>query len=57
MTYYANCDTILIEVLKEVKIGERIATVGSAGAATGAHLHFAISYRGEYIEPVIREKK
>ena len=54
MTYYANCDTILVKEGTEVEMGEKIATVGSTGAATGAHLHFAISYRGSYIEPVFK---
>ena len=57
MTYYANCDTILVEAGKKVKAGEQIATVGSTGSATGAHLHFALSYQGSYTEPVITEKK
>ena len=57
MTYYANCDTILVEAGKKVKAGEQIATVGSTGSSTGAHLHFALSYRGSYTEPVINENK
>lgn len=56
MTYYANCDTILVETGKEVKVGEQIATVGNTGSATGAHLHFALSYQGSFIEPVITER-
>lgn len=55
MTYYANCDTILVNEGAEVEMGEKIATVGSTGAATGAHLHFAISYRGSYMEPAFKE--
>lgn len=55
MTYYANCDTILVKEGAEVEMGEKIATVGSTGAATGAHLHFAISYRGSYMEPAFKE--
>jgi murein DD-endopeptidase MepM/ murein hydrolase activator NlpD len=56
MTYYANCDTILVESGQEVEAGEQIATLGSTGSSTGAHLHFALSYQGSFIEPVITEK-
>ena len=52
MTYYANCDQILVEAGQKVVQGEQVATVGNTGASTGSHLHFAVSRNGNYIEPV-----
>lgn len=52
MTYYANCDEIMVEAGQKVVQGEQIATVGNTGMSTGAHLHFALSRNGSYIEPV-----
>ncbi len=52
VTYYSHCSEILVEDGQSVSRGETIARVGSTGASTGPHLHFAVSYGGEYIEPV-----
>ncbi len=52
VTYYMHCSEILVEDGQSVTRGETIARVGSTGASTGPHLHFAVSYGGEYIEPV-----
>lgn len=51
-TYYASCQEILVSEGETVNAGDKIATVGSSGRSTGAHLHFALSQDGEYIEPV-----
>ncbi|MCM1385823.1 MAG: M23/M56 family metallopeptidase [Bacillus sp. (in: Bacteria)] len=53
-THYAACQDILVVKGENVTAGQRIATVGSTGRSTGAHLHFAVSKdeAGEYIEPV-----
>lgn len=51
-TYYASCKEVLVEEGENVVAGQKIATVGSSGRSTGAHLHFGMSRDGEYIEPV-----
>lgn len=55
MTYYALCETIIANEGDEVTRGEQIATVGSTGRSTGAHLHFAVSRNGSYVEPQFAE--
>lgn len=51
MTYYCQCDEILVEKDDHVERGSTIATVGSTGMSTGPHLHFAISSYGEFVDP------
>ncbi|MBD5516535.1 MAG: peptidoglycan DD-metalloendopeptidase family protein [Lachnospiraceae bacterium] len=51
MTYYCHCQKILVEKDDQVERGSTIATVGSTGMSTGAHLHFAISSHGEFVDP------
>ncbi len=53
MTYYAHCQDILVSQGDAVAAGETIATVGQTGRVTGACLHFAVSYEGEWQEPDI----
>lgn len=55
MTYYACCETILLEEGSDVKRGEQIATVGSTGRSTGYHLHFAVSRDGSFVRPGFEE--
>lgn len=57
MTYYMHCSELLAEVGQKVTRGEIIAKVGSTGMSTGAHLHFAVSHDGGYIEPVFEMSK
>ena len=45
MTYYT------VSVGQYVTAGQIIGYVGNTGVSKGAHLHFGISYNGEYINP------
>jgi hypothetical protein len=49
-SYYAHCDTILVQVGDEVHRSQRIATVGTGGGRYFAHLHFEMR---EFITPFI----
>lgn len=51
MTVYAHCKKLLVKEGEEVKIGDKIATVGTTGNSTGPHLHFEIRLSGRYINP------
>lgn len=55
VTYYSHCSEVLVEDGQSVSRSETIARVGSTGASTGPHLHFAVSYGGEYIQPVFEK--
>lgn len=52
MTYYTHCSEVSVEKGDQVTAGERIAAVGQTGSATGACLHFAVSYGEAWEEPV-----
>lgn len=51
MTYYEHCKTVEVEIGQQVAQGEKIATVGHTGRATGSFLHFAISREDNWEEP------
>jgi len=50
-TIYQHCSTLLVSQGNTITQGTQIAQVGATGAATGAHLHFSITYQGEYLDP------
>lgn len=50
-TYYTGCKEVLTQEGSEVSAGDQIATVGNMGTSVGPHLHFAVSRKGEFIEP------
>jgi len=41
-SFYAHCDTVLVETGKWVKRGEQIGTIGNADGMYYAHLHFEV---------------
>ncbi len=51
-TWYGHCSKLLIRRGAEVKSGDKIARVGSTGAATGAHLHFEIRRNSKPVNPL-----
>lgn len=51
MTYYCHCREITAADGAQVKRGEKIAAVGNTGRSTGAHLHFALSRNGWFVDP------
>lgn len=55
MTYYEHCKTVEVEEGQQVAQGEKIATVGQTGRATGPYLHFAVSSETNWEEPYFLE--
>jgi len=52
-TRYGHLASILVKPGEEVKKGNLIAVYGeSEGVSTGAHLHFAMSYQGQAVDPL-----
>lgn len=51
-TWYEHCDTISVTTGQVVKKGEKIATVGNTGNATGYHLHFEVRKNGSPQNPM-----
>lgn len=51
ITAYAHNDTILVNNGQSVKIGQKIATMGSSDA-DGVQLHFQIRYKATAIDPL-----
>lgn len=51
-TLYAHCETLLVKAGETVKKGEKIASVGCSGYATGYFLHFELQKDGAAIDPM-----
>ena len=49
-SYYAHLEKILVRPAEDVRRGQQIATVGTAGGRYFAHLHFEIR---EFVTPFI----
>lgn len=50
-TWYAHTSKMYVKVGQKISAGEVIATVGSTGNSTGAHLHLEIRINGEHVNP------
>ncbi len=51
-TTYCHCSLILAQEGQRLRVGARIAEVGSTGVVTGPHLHFEARVNGDYIDPL-----
>lgn len=49
---YAHCSAVAVSSGQAVEKGQRIASVGSTGNATGPHLHFELHEGSSYLNPV-----
>ena len=49
---YMHMTRYIVKAGQYVEAGEIIGYVGSTGGSTGPHLHFGISYKGTYVDPL-----
>lgn len=52
VTRYAHNSKNLVTEGQRVRQGQKIATVGSSGSATGPHVHFEVLKNGDHVNPV-----
>lgn len=50
-TRYAHAKTVDVKVGDIVKKGQVLATMGSSGRSTGAHVHFEVRFNGKAVDP------
>ncbi len=50
-TVYCHLDAVLLQQGESVQAGCAIAKTGNTGASTGPHLHYAIKFNDEYVDP------
>jgi murein DD-endopeptidase MepM/ murein hydrolase activator NlpD len=53
MTLYLHLSKFLVAEGDEVRKGQRIGLSGGTGRATGPHLHLAVRWQGEYLNPQV----
>jgi murein DD-endopeptidase MepM/ murein hydrolase activator NlpD len=51
VTIYMHLSEFKVKEGEKVTAGQLIALSGGTGRATGPHLHFAVRWRGEYLDP------
>ncbi|MDD6207721.1 MAG: peptidoglycan DD-metalloendopeptidase family protein [Clostridiales bacterium] len=56
-TVYMHCSSLCVSVGDMVSQGDVVAKSGNTGVSTGPHLHFAISVKGNYVNPLIYVKQ
>ena len=49
---YMHMTNYIVKPGQHVSTGQVIGYVGSTGGSTGPHLHFGISYKGTYVNPM-----
>lgn len=52
VSLFAHCRTTLVKAGQRVEPGQRIATVGASGLASGPHLHFEVRLKGRQVDPL-----
>ena len=50
-TLYMHLSEIAVKEGDRVGRGQKLGLVGGTGRATGPHLHLAVRWRGEYLDP------
>jgi len=50
-TFYAHCKSLSVRVGQKVEKGQKIATVGTSGLATGPHLHLEVRVKNMPVDP------
>jgi len=51
VTVYMHLSEFKVKEGDKVAAGQLIALRGGTGRSTGPHLHFAVRWRGEYLDP------
>ena len=51
-TLYAHCSAVTVSGGQEVKMGDKVAEMGSTGVSTGSHLHFEVMDGTTYLNPI-----
>lgn len=53
ISMYFHLRTLTVKEGDRVRRGDKIGEVGKTGRTTGPHLHFAIRYRGQRVDPML----